>query len=68
VNLGGGDADALARHGVSALLNIAAGYPYSYSGTAAELIAEMQNAYTTDVYQPLASDLDVYNNAECPLP
>jgi len=68
VNLGGGDGEKLARHGISGLLNIASGYPYSYSNDATALYNEIRNAYLTSTFEPLASNLDTANNADCPLP
>jgi len=68
LNLMGGDGAKLARHGVAGLLNIAAGLNYSYSTNAAQLRNEIRNAYLTNTFEPLATDLDLANNDFCPLP
>ncbi len=63
---GGGGINKLGRHAVAALLN-ASRNDVSYPWTAADLIAAVQNAVATGVYEPLASDLDRDNNLGCPL-
>jgi hypothetical protein len=70
INLGGGDGEKLARHGVAALLNVAAGLNFLYppgTNSPASLKAAIQNAYNTATYEPLASQLDTANNQGCPI-
>ncbi len=59
---GGGGADKLARHGTAALLN-AAGVNYPLSIT--DVKTQVQNAYLTNTFEPLATDLDIFNNLGC---
>src|SRR5690606_36606239 len=68
INLGGGGGKKLARHSVAALLNIAAGLNYNYPAgisSAAELREAVRQAYITKTFEPLATSLDVANNAGC---
>jgi hypothetical protein len=71
LNLGGGGIYNLARQSVAALLNICSGeVSYNYSGGESQLITDVNNAYLgigdfdagAKAYQ-----LDVLNNAGCPL-
>ncbi len=63
--LGGGGARKLARHAVAALLN-ASDSEVNYPLTAAEVISSVQNAFNTQTYEPLATNLDSDNNLGCP--
>jgi hypothetical protein len=63
--LGGGGANKLARHSVAALLN-ASDSEVNYPLTQAEVLASVQNAYNTQTYEPLATNLDSDNNLGCP--
>jgi hypothetical protein len=67
---GGGGPNKLARHGVSALLNLAAGLAYQLPpgvAGAPELVLAIQGAYITDTFEPLATLLAAANEAGCPL-
>jgi uncharacterized repeat protein (TIGR01451 family) len=69
VNLGGGDGAKLARHGVSSLLNIAAGLNYPLPpgiNNATDLYNAIRNAYLTSTFEPLATELADANNLNCP--
>jgi hypothetical protein len=59
----------LARHGVAALLNLAAGlnYPLPLGVTnATEFRNAIRNAYLTKTFEPLATQLADANNQTCP--
>jgi hypothetical protein len=64
--LGGGGENALARHAVAALLN-AAHPAVDYIYTEAQIIAGVQNAYTTGNFETFKDLLDAANNAGCEL-
>ena len=71
LNQGGGDGQKLARHGVSALLNLAAlgdSYPLppGISGTAG-LSNAIRDAYLGSTFEPLATQLAANNELPCPL-
>jgi hypothetical protein len=60
----------LARHGVAALLNLAAGFNYALPPgvtNAAELRNAIKNAYLTSTFEPLATQLANANSLTCPL-
>jgi hypothetical protein len=63
----GGGFGKLARHGVSALLNVnAVDYPIT---DMAALYADLRNAFLTKTYEPLATTLAGYNELDhqsCP--
>lgn len=64
INANGGGGSKLARHGVSALLNIAdadLGYPLT---DAAALYTAIRNAYLTKTFEPLATQLASYNDLD----
>ena len=69
---GGGGGFKLARHGLAALLNLAAGVNVplpANADTPAELVAAMTNAYVTGVFEPLATQIAAGNNTQpegCP--
>ena len=66
LRLGGGGLNKLARHGTAALLNAShpdMGYPLSQ----ADVLDKVQEAITSGNYEPLATQLDEYNNLGCPL-
>jgi len=67
LNSGGGGLSKLARQGTAALLNAqdtrVSGFPLSV----AEVKAAIKNAVSSGNYEPLASQLDSYNNLGCPL-
>jgi hypothetical protein len=66
LDLGGGGANALARHAVAALLNAASGgvdYPY----TTAEVIADVNAAFLANDYEGTKDDLAAANELGCPL-
>ncbi len=63
VNLGGGDADALGRHAVAALLN--ASHPdIDYSMTVGEVIDAVQGAYASGEYEDTKDIFEGYNETE----
>ena len=66
VQLGGGGENALARHAVAAILN-AANPDVNYAYSTAQIIAGVQNAYTTGDFETFKDLLDFANNAGCPL-
>jgi uncharacterized repeat protein (TIGR01451 family) len=71
VNAGGGGANKLARHGVSALLNeIAVNYPLPPGiNSFTDLYNAIRNAFITDVFEPLATQLAANNDLDhsaCP--
>jgi hypothetical protein len=69
VSLGGGDGAKLARHGVSALLNLAAGLNYPLPpgiNNATDLYNAIRNAYLTSTFEPLATQLANANELDCP--
>jgi hypothetical protein len=66
VELGGGGFNKLARSAVAALLN-AANPEVSYPMTEAEIIAAVVAAFNTGNAEPLATQLDDYNNLGCPI-
>ena len=63
--LGGGGLNKLARHGVAALLNAASSVDYPQG--AADVIAAVAAAINAGTYEPLATQLDTWNNLGCPL-
>ncbi len=67
LNSGGGGLSKLARQGAAALLNAqdtrVTGFPLS----AAEVKTAVKNAIASGNYEPLATQLDTYNNLGCPL-
>jgi len=67
LSLGGGGLEKLARQGTAALLNAkdirVTGFPLTVS----EVMTAVKNAIVTGIYEPLASQLDTYNNLGCPL-
>jgi len=66
VNLGGGGANLIARHGAAALLNAAhPGVDYAY--TEAEVIAAVQAAFGVGTSSISIADLIAANEAGCPL-
>ena len=69
VNLGGGGAFKLARHGIPGLLNIAAGLDWDFPPgitDAAGLAQAIHDAYVTDIFEPLASQIAAGNEGVCP--
>jgi hypothetical protein len=69
VKLGGGGGSKLARHGVPALLNLAAGLDYDLPdgiADAAELAQAIQLAYLTQTFEPLAAQIAAANETGCP--
>jgi hypothetical protein len=62
LNLGGGGLKKLARHGVAALLNATSG---DYPQDAATVIAAVAAAINSGTYEPLATQLDTWNNLGC---
>lgn len=70
VKKGGGGGSKLARHGVAALLNEAAGLNYQLPpgiNNFTELRTAIRNAYLTSTFEPLAEQLKDANEAGCPL-
>ncbi|WP_177204612.1 T9SS type A sorting domain-containing protein [Hymenobacter arizonensis] len=70
LNLGGGGIENLARQSVAALLNICSNdvnYNPMYEGNTAKLIVDVNAAYMNATAGSLASTLDSYNNAGCPM-
>ena len=68
VNAGGGGGSKLARHGVSALLNIAADIAFPFTDFIG-LYDDIRNAYLTGVFEPLATQLAAANSLDhqsCP--
>jgi hypothetical protein len=65
-NLGGGGLNKLARHAVAALLNAASG-DVDYPQSAAGVIAAVAAAINAGTYEPLATQLDTWNNLGCPI-
>lgn len=65
VNLGGGQFNKLARHAVAALLN-AAHPDVNYYLSAQDVIAAVVSAFNSGYSEPLATELDVANNENCP--
>ena len=66
---GGGGPSKLGRHGVSALLNLAAGLDYDLPvgmASAVDLMLAIQGAYLTDTFEPLATQLSDANEEGCP--
>jgi hypothetical protein len=66
VELGGGDFKALARHGVSALLN---SLSVAYEFDASYVLSEMHDAYVNGVWSDLLADLSTANQRDhsgCP--
>lgn len=63
---GGGGINKLGRHAVAALLN-SADPDVNFPRSTADVIGAVQNAVSTGVYEPLATDLDTDNNLGCPL-
>jgi hypothetical protein len=60
---GGGDADALDRHAVAALLN--ASHPdVDYPMTEAEVIAAVQDAYASGEYEDTKDEFESYNETD----
>jgi hypothetical protein len=66
VELGGGGFNKLARSAVAALLN-AANPDVDYPLTEAEVIAAVVAAFNSGNAEPLATELDDYNNLGCPI-
>ena len=70
INQGGGNEGKLARHGTSALLNIAADIYYRNPfPTVGELEAAIADAYVTDIFEPLSTQIADANNEDhqsCP--
>ena len=66
LELGGGGEEALARHAVAALLN-ASNSEVDYFYTATQVIALVQDAYATNNFEQVKDDLEVQNEAGCPL-
>jgi len=58
---GGGENKALGRHAVAAILN-ASHANIEYDMTVAQIIAAVQNAYSTGNFEPLKNQLDTFNN------
>ena len=66
LDLGGGGENALIRHAVAALLNAAnSGVSYAYSE--AEVIAMVQSAYASGIYEATKDLFVVQNELGCPL-
>jgi hypothetical protein len=71
--LGGGGANALARHATAALLNAYGGVPntdgtfVNYPYTAAQVIQLVQDAVANDMIEEVKDLLDAANNLGCPL-
>ena len=66
LKMGGGDAKALGREAVAALLN--ATHPdVSYFYEAAEIKSIVQNAFTTKDFETAKNLLELRNTADCPL-
>ncbi len=58
---GGGGNQALGRHAVAAILN--ASHPnIDYDMTVPQIIAAVQDAYATGIFEPLKNQLDAFNN------
>jgi hypothetical protein len=66
VQLNGGGENALARHAVAGLLNVA-NPNVNYFYTEAQVLAGVQSAYATGNFEEFKDDLDFANNAGCPL-
>jgi hypothetical protein len=65
-NLGGGNFDKLARHGVAALLSSSAGINFSFSS--AQVLTMVHDAVVTLQAEPTAQQLaDANDNPNCPL-
>jgi hypothetical protein len=67
VSAGGGGGMKLARMGISALLNVAAGLKYQFPPGATDftsLYNVIQQAFLSKNYEPLATQLDTANNNE----
>jgi len=62
--LGGGGLNKLARHAVAALLSSAS---IDYPQSTADVIAAVAAAISSGAYEPLATQLDTWNNLGCPL-
>jgi hypothetical protein len=65
INLGGGDGQKLARHGVAGLLNFADGINYGVDGinSFTGLYNALKNAFdVTHVYEPLATQIAAAND------
>ncbi len=67
ITASGGGGAKLARHGVAGLLNIAAGLSYPFVGATPPLYDQIQTAYQTGVFEPLATQLAAANELGCPL-
>jgi hypothetical protein len=72
VNLGGGGAFKLARHGIPGLLNFAAGLNYGLPGTTIKTAAQLKQAITEALSactpEPLATQIAAGNElGDCPL-
>ena len=70
LSTGGGGGFKLARHGISALLNLAAldgSYPLPPGVTnATDLRDAIRSAFLTSTFEPLAQQLADANNLPCP--